>query len=446
MRKTLWVTLAVVIALWLTATLASAEGPEYVGMNMCAQCHGAKAAMFRAQTLHPTMLRLPSPETVVGDFKAADPDLTFSLDEVAYVVGGAWKQNYLTEIEGELYVLPAQWNVRDREWVPYYVDEWKQRPYRRECAGCHTTGFDPKTGQWKDMGVTCEACHGPGGEHVATAGNPNKIVNPAKLEFKAQNEICGQCHSRGHDPSGEYAFPVDFHPGGPVRLTDAFNFTTDPADYWPDGSGKSHHMQYIDWQNSPHANGVGCTFCHVSHSAGEGGEHQTRMVGNHRCVICHDSKRDMGKHIPFMKDARGITCTSCHMPELSKQLATEYEIFSHTFWPPDPNKTIRYGGQDKMPLACLLCHTDKDAQWAAQILVEYDMAPTIETPGLPTPQEEGAAAPEPTVAPQPTAEAASGAPPPAAQPSPGNPLLIGGVILVVALVIVGVVMWRKGRA
>jgi hypothetical protein len=72
----------------------------------------------------------------------------------------------------------------------------------RTCLGCHTTAAV----RGKDLhvdklvpGVNCEACHGPGGDHVAAmkAGdfkNP-KIFNPGHLDGDAlTQEFCGKCH------------------------------------------------------------------------------------------------------------------------------------------------------------------------------------------------------------------------------------------------------------
>lgn len=41
--------------------------------------------------------------------------------------------------------------------IPVTPDE-----YRKMCYSCHTTGYNPKTGEFKEEGVRCEACHGPG--------------------------------------------------------------------------------------------------------------------------------------------------------------------------------------------------------------------------------------------------------------------------------------------
>jgi len=415
--------------------VAQAQGPTYIGSDKCALCHGAKYELYQ-QTWHARMLRPASEETIVGDFASTDPDLTFTLDQVAYVVGGQFSQRYLTEMEGELYVLPAQWNVTPGEWVPYHPDDWQEWPYARYCAGCHTTGFDAETETWAEAGVQCEACHGPGSEHVALTGERTAIINPALSDFQAQTEICGQCHSRGTDPTGVYEFPIGFQPGGPLKLDDAFIAAIDEEHFWPDGSSRAHHQEYLDWQKSPHAAGVSCVFCHVSHSHGETA-HQTRWVGNHRCLICHEEKKDLQAHIPYMQPQSAF-CTDCHMPTLAKAATAEYnfDIHSHTFWPPDPAATIRYGGQEAMPNACNLCHTDKTPQWAAQVL---GMEVTAITP-VPTPT------PMPPPTPVPTAVSAI----PTVAPAPPSGLagipwawLGGAVVAIVAVMAVIVIQGSR---
>ena len=56
------------------------------------------------------------------------------------------------------------------------------------------------------------------------------------------------------------------------------------------------------------------------------------------------------------------------MPQVSKLVPTDFQILSHTFRPPNPALSIAYGGFDKMPNACILCHEDKTSEWAAAVL------------------------------------------------------------------------------
>lgn len=380
MRRTALLTgLVLTASLALVYSVVMAQEGGYIGSQACARCHGSKYESYQ-QTWHARILRSATDETIVADFDSTDPDLTFSEDEVAYVVGGQFSQRYLTEIEGVLFILPAQWNVETSEWVAYHADDWQERPYLQYCAGCHTTGLDVESGLWSEEGVQCEACHGPGLDHVALAGDPAAIVNPALLGFEERAEVCGQCHLRGHDPSGIFDFPVGYQPGGPLSLEEAFIRTTEADAFWPDGSSRTHHQEYQDWKLSGHVDSVTCTFCHVSHSRGET-KHQTRFVGNHRCVICHEEKKDLALHIPY-HPVDNLVCTDCHMPTLVEPESTDYnfDIHSHTFWPPNPLVTIQYGGQQAMPNACNVCHNDRSPEWAAEAMgleiEEVTLAPT----------------------------------------------------------------------
>jgi hypothetical protein len=83
------------------------------------------------------------------------------------------------------------------------------------CLICHSTGFGKPTG-FKDMattenlaGTTCEACHGPGSAHVATA-KPfigKKLTPDQDKEVRATiykilpGNVCARCHTEvGHKP------------------------------------------------------------------------------------------------------------------------------------------------------------------------------------------------------------------------------------------------------
>ena len=70
------------IVVLLTYATAKAQGPEYIGSDSCALCHGAKYESSQ-QTWHARILRPASEETIAGDFASTDPDLTFTVDEVA---------------------------------------------------------------------------------------------------------------------------------------------------------------------------------------------------------------------------------------------------------------------------------------------------------------------------------------------------------------------------
>ena len=113
---------------------------------------------------------------------------------------------------------------------PQYKN-WKSSPHGKafellpkkykndaECLKCHTSGFgqptelaDPETAY--PMGVSCEACHGPGGEHAKialtlvnqqiTEGDLTRLRS-AILKLDPTN-ACVKCHvSKAHKQHPEY--------------------------------------------------------------------------------------------------------------------------------------------------------------------------------------------------------------------------------------------------
>jgi hypothetical protein len=47
-------------------------------------------------------------------------------------------------------------------------------------------------------GVTCEGCHGPGAAHVASGGDPTKILQLSKMSAKQIDATCLGCHASAH--------------------------------------------------------------------------------------------------------------------------------------------------------------------------------------------------------------------------------------------------------
>src|SRR5690606_5440952 len=93
---------------------------------------------------------------------------------------------------------------------------------------------DPETDRFQtrvvELGIACEACHGPAAEHVRVHQNPvsrylarwsesadSSIVNPERLEAAAASEVCGQCHAyfvpRRADQWWQSGFANAFRPG-----------------------------------------------------------------------------------------------------------------------------------------------------------------------------------------------------------------------------------------
>ena len=77
------------------------------------------------------------------------------------------------------------------------------------CLACHTTGFNERTGHYKENRVTCESCHGPGGFYaeLMTGGRARDGAELARaniLETRS-DRVCLNCHKpdRHRDYEGE---------------------------------------------------------------------------------------------------------------------------------------------------------------------------------------------------------------------------------------------------
>lgn len=332
------------LALGLTlATVSVAAGPaeqatgEYVGSEVCADCHAAKYNDFRASG-HPWKLR-PAAEA-----QSADLPLPAGLtwDDISYVVGGfKWKARYvdqdgfiITSVEGE----PGknQYNVATGTWSDY--EPGTEKKY--DCGNCHTTGYSKEgqqdnrpgiVGTWAAPGVQCEACHGPGGQHVAAEGDRKAI------KVDRSTSLCATCHTRG---------TADIIPaaGGFVR----------------------HQEQNNELQASPHQNRT-CVTCHDPHKKAEASIKRT-------CAACHPEQNSAFQGSSMQE--KGVTCVDCHMPAAMKSAVSvskvKGDVKSHLFRINTDAEASMFSedgttakGFLTVDFACLSCHQDKDVAWAA---------------------------------------------------------------------------------
>ena len=416
--------------------------PTYVGTQACI-CHLATHVTPWKSTLHSQIHMTPGPETVrpswtgsinmgasygnatvslslVGNVykvtlnPSSGPAVTY---DVVYTYGGGWKQRYLVKISNSYYIPPIQYNLvkylnnTSGNWITYNPGNWfnadgtlksidnafRKKSYDKNCGGCHMTGWGIQkqvsgsdtswVGSWAGSNDTtnnkvgCEACHGPGSDHVAGPTNQN-IFGPNRMNaagLQRQQEVCGQCHFRGASTNLTYEYPrkesVDsaYTPGNVLSnyIAPWLNYPNQLGGpgVWPDTmTARQHHQQWQDLSYSAHNTQMNCYRCHDPHKTTASG-HQIRLSNdsNSICIQCHTNFGTVGnpniaaitahtKHSydPLNAGQTGGTsrCSKCHM-SLTAITAFAYDIHSHNWKVVRPVKTLQKLGVSSPTLGML---------------------------------------------------------------------------------------------
>jgi len=353
----------------------------YVGSETCKKCHLEHYDSWK-MTLHSRMLqdaqknrdvivteidekRIREDLGKLGDKLKVPADKVYvpKIEEIKYTIGSQWKQRFLVEKEGTLYISPIQYNVDTHRWVNYHEDSWDKHPWILGCGGCHATGVSIEKKDFIEPGVGCEACHGKGSWHAALPKTAvfekrQTIVNPAKLNMGVAVQICGSCHNRGKATKhAEAEWPVGYEPG---KALEAFFKSVSYAggavkDMYANEFSKGHHQQYIDWvQSKHHTEGVTCTSCHFVHQIGmPPTRSQTMLAGSKQCLSCHETINNNKAHSIHTFG----NCVGCHMPKIATS-AESGDLHSHVFVALLPKDTL---AQPAIPNSCQTCHEHKKA-------------------------------------------------------------------------------------
>lgn len=431
-------------------------GSGYVSSRECRSCHPQQYQSWHA-SYHRTMTQPATPETVFGAFDGRSLEragVRYTLSRrgneffvaehaptggreqrVALVTGAHHLQIYWYETgKGrELVPVPFAWLRAEQRFIPreaaFLRPPGPSRPgeagrWNTTCITCHTTQGVPKLDEGRfdtqvaEFGIACEACHGPGREHVRANASPlarylkhvgqerdPSIVHPGRLDHRQVSELCGQCHgvwqfrseadSRQWNESG-----FAYRPGGDPNATQFFFqpslrerepmvamiMQRMPAYtagiFWADGMARVSGREFNAMYESPcyQRGEMSCLSCHALHqppgearSAAAWADDQLalEMDGNRACLSCHgELAAKLTEHTGHAADSPGSACYNCHMPYTTYGLLKA--IRSHQVSSPDAGASVRAG----RPNACNLCHLDRTLEWTAeQLQRRYGIAP-----------------------------------------------------------------------
>jgi len=413
---------------------------DYVGSMQCGICHPDQHESW-ARTFHSTMTQRPEPGRVAGDFEAGPQAFLgkfaklgtdgkrFWMEipagpegprraEVALLVGSHRYQQYFERVErkgGFVYRrLPMLWLIQQKLWkhmsevfLSPDQSDWHSQDaiWNENCIFCHNTGPKPGFVNYKErprkkdksfdsevgeLGIACEACHGPGRKHIEAVSNPAKryeahlgqlpdlhIVDPTKLPKAEASAICGQCHGQ-RVPKNQSDVPLwlergpSFRPGDkleqhviPLRADTRLPGDRERIDlrFWADGTPRLSAYEYQGMTMSAcYLKGeLQCGSCHTMHKGSVHGNLTNAMRGNQACVQCHEEiGRDPEAHTHHEPKSSGSQCMECHMPRMVYGILEIHR--SHRIEIPDPARNAAKARPD----ACTLCHLDKSLVWAAE--------------------------------------------------------------------------------
>jgi predicted CXXCH cytochrome family protein len=409
----------------------------FVGSAICASCHRAQSDQYQGSH-HAKALVTPSPQLAKARFdgthfssKLGGPT-QFALRHgapvvttpgaggkvetfpIVYVSGVRPIEQYVVATErGKLQSLGVVWDSRTAaeggsKWFHVYGGSGvaatdslfftsPSQNWNHMCADCHSTlverrydlAADRFDTRWTELSVGCEACHGPGAEHVraARAGNPADAAaslavrlkqsepwmpgatgSPApRIQEGVEVEVCAPCHSR-REPLRE-----NFVAGDP--FLDHFEpELLLPGRYHADGQVEGEVYEWGSFiQSRMYQAGVKCSDCHNPHSG------KLFAEGNALCVRCHEPARfepaahshhgnqsaRSGSSAPATGRAKAPLCIDCHMPPATFMQIDERR--DHSLRIPRPDHSVKFG----TPNACNVCHAEKSAVWASEWVAKW---------------------------------------------------------------------------
>ncbi len=162
------------------------------------------------------------------------------------------------------------------------------------CKGCHTTGMDALEQTANEDDVGCEACHGPGRDHITNGGDVEKIVSSHSAD------ICGRCHNGNQSEDGG-KWMKGYWPG--MKLADIAGLNlipVDPEELPPSAIDIHPSLTYNMWLASGHGRAP-------DRNIQIGGEDRTGPIS---CVVCHNPHYSDNPFQLFRKPEK--LCSACH--------------------------------------------------------------------------------------------------------------------------------------
>jgi hypothetical protein len=347
------------------------DSVQYVGKETCKQCHSEIYNSFMQTGMGQSFSHATKTKSVLDEnnnpliydenknlyyqpiwekdslyimeFRLNKNDTIHKLiQKIDYVIGsGQHTNSHIFSINGYLHQVPYTFYTQEgRGDLPPGYENGNNSRFTREigleCMSCHNAYSDHienSVNRYNSIpdGIDCERCHGPGGVHVKEklAGNivdtskyiDYTIVNPARLSFSLQFDICRRCHLQGTSVLKNGKNWNDFIPGTILSET----METYIPRYENDESFiMASHVDRLQQSDCFKVGEVSCVSCHNPHKS------VTTLDNNYfnnKCISCHTDCRETPKN---------TDCISCHMPKSSSSDIAHISITDHKISIHDP--------------------------------------------------------------------------------------------------------------
>lgn len=338
---------------------------SYVGMDACRACHSDKFETFQ-HTGMGMSFNHATPEKSQSEFHGINPvydrekdfyyipyfrndslyfkeyrlnsrgDTIHKREEhIAYIVGsGQHTHSHILNFNGFLYQAPLTWYAQKGKWdLPPGYENGNNSRFSRligdECMSCHNALPDFEFGSENKylsvpQGIDCERCHGPGELHVeqkkagilvdVSKEADYSIVNPRRLRWDLQVDVCQRCHLQGNailEPGKTFH---DFRPGMPLNSI----MTVFMPRYEGEEEGfiMASHAQrlqksqcFIQSNSNTGTMNLTCITCHNPHVSVKV---TGKKVYNDACATCHQEKKCSATE--SHRKTKENNCVACHMP------------------------------------------------------------------------------------------------------------------------------------
>ncbi|NLT67491.1 MAG: hypothetical protein GXX84_12890 [Acidobacteria bacterium] len=409
-RIVFWLTGAVLTAAAVAAIPDAREKeiPEYTGSQACMGCHTGQHSLWKSSDHAHMVVPVINATDLPLDISEAPAELQAELRKASYIVAGTFFID--RDDKTQHYKLLSV--IYDKEAKAYKPSD-VALTWSTDCAGCHTTNMNTAALKWGEPGIGCEACHGPGRDHILGKGDKSKIVKTK------QADVCGQCHGGNDARTGAKLMAdgtkwiVGYRPGMKLSDLKGVQFTpVDPEKTPPDPALTEAHLRnYNMWAASRHAHaldriatskfaGAECYGCHTAEGLAAK-QQGVKLAGKETfntitCVACHDPHNSENPH--QLVSAPQDLCNACHTQdgvvkgraakgvEASASMHSGFDcIQCHMTESNHLMKVIRPDAPDLAEQrldTCSTCHTNKSKKESAAQLQNWQASFTKKMDGL----------------------------------------------------------------